>query len=204
MAAVGYGEVTLNLVLNRWREVFKTQQSVDTTEIITLPTTATRTPLPTKKASESPIAGVEGLLYHLAGCCNAIPGEVIIGVVTRSNRGISIHRQGCQNVENVEGDRLVPVSWNPVDSNKGRPQTYPIDVQIEAIDRVGVLKDILSRLSDYSINVRNANVKTTNGEPAIIDLGLEIRDRVQLEQVFVQIKKMSDILNIRRVGQVEK
>jgi (p)ppGpp synthase/HD superfamily hydrolase len=204
LAALGYGEVTLNLVLNRWREVFKTQQSIDTTEIITLPTTATRTPLPTKKASESPIAGVEGLLYHLAGCCNAIPGEAIIGVVTRSNRGISIHRQGCQNVENVEGDRLVPVSWNPVDSNKGRPQTYPIDVQIEAIDRVGVLKDILSRLSDYSINVRNANVKTTNGEPAIIDLGLEIRDRVQLEQVFVQIKKLSDILNIRRVGQVEK
>ncbi len=69
---------------------------------------------------------------------------------------------------------------------------------------MGVLKDILSRLSDYSINVRNANVKTTNGQPAIIDLGLEIRDRTQLEQVFVQIKKMSDILNIRRVGQVEE
>ncbi len=204
LAAVGYGEITLNLVLNRWREVFKAQQPVETTEIITIPTTAPRSPLPTKKVSESPIAGVEGLLYHLAGCCSPIPGESIIGVVTRSNRGISIHRQGCQNVESVEGDRLIPVSWNPIDSSKGRPQTYPIDVQIEAIDRVGVLKDILSRLSDQSINVRNANVKTSNGQPAIIDLGLEIRDRHQLEQVFVQIKKMSDILNIRRVGQVEE
>ncbi|MBW4665762.1 MAG: bifunctional (p)ppGpp synthetase/guanosine-3',5'-bis(diphosphate) 3'-pyrophosphohydrolase [Chroococcus sp. CMT-3BRIN-NPC107] len=204
LAAVGYGEVTLNLVLNRWREVFKAQQSVNNTEIITLPTTSTRVPLPPKRISESPIAGVEGLLYHLAGCCSPIPGEAIIGVVTLRNRGISIHRQGCQNVESVEGDRLVPVSWNPVDSNKGRPQTYPIDVQIEAIDRVGVLKDILSRLSDYSINVRNANVKTANGQPAIIDLGLDLRDRLQLEQVFVQIKKMSDILNIRRVGQVEE
>jgi GTP diphosphokinase / guanosine-3',5'-bis(diphosphate) 3'-diphosphatase len=204
LAAVGYGEVTLNLVLNRWREVFKVQQSTDNTDVITLPTTASRISLPPKKVSESPIAGVEGLLYHLAGCCSPIPGEAIIGVVTRSNRGISIHRQGCQNVESVEGDRLVPVSWNPVDASKGRPQTYPIDVQIEAIDRVGVLKDILSRLSDYSINVRNANVKTANGQPAIIDLGLEIRDRDQLEQVFVQIKKLSDILNIRRVGQVEE
>ena len=203
LAAVGYGEVTLNLVLNRWREVFKVQQTVDTTEILPPSTPPGRNALPTKKVSESPIAGVEGLLYYLAGCCSPIPGESIIGVVTRSNRGISIHRQGCQNLDGVEGDRLIPVSWNPVDSNKGRPRTYPINVQIEAIDRVGVLKDILSRLSDHSINVRNANVKTTNGEPAIIDLGLEIRDRTQLEQVFVQIKKMSDILNIRRVGQVE-
>jgi len=203
LAALGYGELTSNLVLNRWREIVKAQQPIATTEI-TLPTTATRSPLPTQKASESPIAGVEGLLYHLAGCCSPIPGEGIIGVVTRSNRGISIHRQGCQNVDSVEGDRLVPVSWNPIDTHKGRPQTYPIDVQIEAIDRVGVLKDILSRLSDQSINVRNANVKTANGQPAIIDLGIEIRDRTQLEQVFIQIKKMSDILNIRRVGQVEE
>ncbi len=205
LAAVGYGEVTLNLVLNRWREVVKSQQPIDPNpEISNIPTTAARSQLTTKRVSESPIAGVEGLLYYLAGCCSPIPGEAIIGVVTRSIRGISIHRQGCQNVENVEGDRLVPVSWNPVNSNKGRPQTYPLNVQIEAIDRVGVLKDVLSRLSDRSINVRNANVKTVNGQPAIIDLGLEICDRNQLEQVFVQIKKMSDILNIRRVGQVEE
>jgi GTP pyrophosphokinase len=84
-----------------------------------------------------------------------------------------------------------------------RPQTYPINVQIEAIDRVGVLKDILSRLSDQGINVHNAQVKTANGQPAVIELGLDIRDRDQLEQVFTQIKKMSDIIDLRRVGQVE-
>jgi (p)ppGpp synthase/HD superfamily hydrolase len=85
-----------------------------------------------------------------------------------------------------------------------RPQTYPVNVQIEAIDRVGVLKDILSRLSDQGINVRNAQVKTANGQPAIIELGLDIRDRAQLEHVFSQIKKLSDIIDLRRVGEVDE
>lgn len=211
LAALGYGEVTLNLVLNRWREVVKAQQPIATApksedrgvsseEFEKRPSPLTPRPSP---HSESPIAGVEGLLYYLAGCCSPIPGEAIIGVVTRSSRGISIHRQACQNVENVPGDRLVPVSWNPSHSQSSRPQTYPINVQIEAIDRVGVLKDILSRLSDHSINVRNAQVKTYDGQPAVIELGIEIRDRDQLEHVFTQIKKMSDILNLRRLGQVE-
>jgi (p)ppGpp synthase/HD superfamily hydrolase len=85
-----------------------------------------------------------------------------------------------------------------------RPQTYPINVQIEAIDRVGVLKDILSRLSDQGINVRNAQVKTAPGQPAVIDLGIDVRDRDQLEHVFIQIKKMSDIIDLRRIGEVEE
>ncbi len=207
LAALGYGEVTLNLVLNRWREIIKAQQPIAVTSDIPLPTTSPKTQreVPTHRSSESPIAGVEGLLYHLAGCCSPLPGEAIIGVVTRSSRGISIHRQGCQNVDSVECDRLVPVSWNSNHSHRNRPQTYPIDIQIEAIDRVGVLKDILSRLSDHSINVRNAQVKTFNGsQPAVIDLGIEIRDRDQLEHVFTQIKKMSDILNLRRIGQIDE
>ena len=158
---------------------------------------------PSTPGGKSPIAGVEGLLYHLAGCCHPIPGEPIIGVVTRSSRGISIHRQGCSNVENVQGDRVVPVSWNPT-TESARPKTYPIDVQIEAIDRVGVLNDILSRLKDNNINVRSAQVKTYPGFPALINLCIDIRDLDQLERTFCQIKKMSDILNLRRLTQVEE
>jgi len=202
LAALGYGEVTLNNVVNRLREVVKAKQPLETD--IQLPLI---TPPPTAKPPANfnkgePIAGVEGLLHHLAGCCNPIPGEAIIGVVTRL-RGISIHRQGCVNVENVPGERIVPVSWNPTDHNSGRPQTYPVNIQLEVLDRVGVFKDILSRLSDQNINVRNAQVKTQEGKPAIIDLCIDIRDHKQLESSLCQIKKMSDILNIRRLSQVE-
>lgn len=207
MAALGYGEVTLNLVVNRLRDAVKASQplEIEPEEIENLVP-----PLPTAKAASDqwtvkgePIAGVEGLMHRIAGCCNPVPGEPIIGTVTRL-RGISIHRQGCPNVENIEGDRLVPVSWNPTDQESGRPQTYPVNIQIEVLDRVGVLKDILSRLSDHHINVRKAQVKTQDGKPALIDLCIDIRDYGQLQQSFAQIKKMSDILNLRRISDINE
>jgi GTP pyrophosphokinase len=204
LAALGYGEVTLNIVVKRLREAVKAQQPIaadpqsppiSQTPVAKLPTTSSR--------KGEPIAGVEGLLHHLAGCCNPVPGEPIIGTVTRL-RGISIHRQGCLNVENVPGERVIPVSWNPTDICNGRPQTYPVNIQMEVIDRVGVFKDILSRLSDQNINVRHAQVKTHEGKPAVIDLCIDIRDHQQLESSFCQIKKMSDVLNMRRLSQVEE
>jgi GTP pyrophosphokinase len=206
LAAVGYGEITLNLTLNRLREAVKAQQPIATVlpeEIPVLPTQP-KPLLPIHPPSKSPIIGVEGLLYHMAGCCTPVPGEPIIGVVTRSSRGISIHRQGCPNVEKVAGDRLVPVSWNQAEPTSGRPQTYPVDIQIEVIDRVGILKDILSRLTDNNINVRNAQVKTYPNQTAIIDLGIDIRDHEQLERTFSQIKKLSDVVNLRRLSQVNE
>ena len=211
LAAVGYGEITLNLTLNRLRDAVKAQQpltkltegSLTIPPELSLPAHTTK-PSTQHPPSKSPIIGVEGLLYHIAGCCTPVPGEAIIGVVTRSSRGISIHRQGCPNVEQVSGDRLVPVSWNANELDSGRPQTYPVDIQIEVIDRVGVLKDILSRLTDNNINVRNAQVKTYPDQTAIIDLGIDIRDHEQLERTFSQIKKLSDVLNLRRLSQVEK
>ncbi|MGE5659149.1 MAG: RelA/SpoT family protein [Actinomycetota bacterium] len=198
LAGLGYGEVTLNLVVNRLRDAVKATTAIEAappTAIVLPPR-----PVPSSSPSKSPIAGVEGLLYHLAGCCNPIPGEAIIGVVTRI-RGISIHRQGCQNVENVPGDRLVPVSWNPCDRSGGRPNTYPVNIQIEVIDRVGVLNDVLSHLKDNNVNVRSASVKTFPGQPALIELCIDIQDKEQLERTSTQIRKMSDVLNFRRVTQ---
>ena len=205
LAALGYGEVTLNLVVNRLREAVKTQQPIASDSegvLLTLPSPPRV--LPASNSSKSPIVGIEGLLYHIAGCCNPVPGEPIIGSVTLSSRGISIHRQGCVNLDQVPGDRLVPVSWNPTDQERGRPQTYPIEIQIEVIDRVGVLKDILSRLTDNNVNVRNAQVKTYPDQTAVIDLCIDIRDHQQLERTFSQIKKMSDVLNLRRLSQCDE
>jgi len=200
LAALGYGEVTLNLVVNRLREEIKARQPITAATDLLL---EDEVPLPTSSAplpstSTAPIAGIEGLLYSLAGCCNPIPGEPIIGVVTMSGRGISIHRQDCSNVEQIPGDRLIPVSWNEPDGSS-RPQTYPVELQIEVFDRVGVLKDILSRLSDSNINVRSAQVKTYPGQTAVINLGIDIQDHPQLERTFNQIRKMSDVLQLRRV-----
>jgi GTP pyrophosphokinase len=200
LAGLGYGEVTLNQVVNRLRDTVTQQQPVEETEVILPPTSAPRPAPPPSTGGQSPIAGVEGLVYHMAGCCTPIPGEPIIGVVTRGDRGISIHRQGCGNVENIAGDRLIPVSWNPQNEKEGRPHTYPVEIQIEVLDRVGVLNDILSRLKDNNVNVRSANVRTYMGKPATIELGIDIRDRPQLERTFTQIRQISDVLNLRRMS----
>jgi len=202
LAGLGYGEITLNLVVNRLRDATREVTQVEQNSDICSEKYVQKPSQISSPNNSYPIAGVEGLMYHLAGCCNPIPGEPIIGAVTRMN-GISIHRQGCSNVEIVSGERLVPVSWNSANENHGRPKTYPVNICIEVLDRVGVLKDILSRLMDNNVNVKNAQVKTNPGYPAIINLCIEVSDSKQFERSCTQIKNMSDILNLRRISQVE-
>lgn len=208
LAGLGYGEVTLNLFVNRLREAIKAQHPPEVlspeaslgnsnqvlADAVTSPHRHRTAP------SKDPILGIEGLVYHMAGCCTPLPGEPILGSVSLGSRGIAIHRQGCPNLADVPGDRLIPVSWNNGDAT-GNRQTYPVEVKIEVIDRVGVLKDILSHLSDLQINVHKAQVKTFPGQTAEIDLGLDVRDSAHLEQTFSQLRKMTDVLNIRRLSQ---
>ncbi len=203
LAGLGYGEMTSKNVVNRLQDIIKSQQTVPEKEIeIQHDKPQNQNRISSHKNSDSPIVGIEGLLYHFAGCCRPLPGEPIIGVVTRNAKGISIHGQKCHNVEEIPGERIIPVSWNSNNSN-GRMQTYPVDLQIEVIDRVGVFRDILNKLSDQNVNVINAGVKTSFGKPALISLSIEIKDREQLEYIITQIRKMSDTLNIRRITEIE-
>ncbi|MGF1491312.1 MAG: RelA/SpoT family protein [Microcoleaceae cyanobacterium] len=209
LAALGYGEVTSKQVVNRLQDAVKEQSSIqnvpqetsleDDLQLSNLKPSSCS--VPSKSKSSSPIVGVEGLLHHIAGCCHPLPGEPIIGVVTRS-RGISIHRIGCQNVDKAAVGRHVPVRWNTTTQAVGRPQTYFVKIQIEALDRVGILNDVLSRLKDNNVNVCSAQVKTFKGAPAVIELGIEICDREQFERVCNQVRKISDILSLRRVNKV--
>jgi GTP diphosphokinase / guanosine-3',5'-bis(diphosphate) 3'-diphosphatase len=192
LAALGYGEVTQRQVVNRLQDTVKDEQKPE----LLLPSSPKQ---PNQsETSDFPIYGIEGLLHYVAGCCNPIPGEAIVGVVTR-NSGISIHRQGCANLETIPGERLLPVSWN-LSVQQAKPRNYCVNVQLEVFDRVGVLKDILGRLSDNKVNVRSAKVITHQAKPATIDLAIEVADKPQLERCFSQIKQMSDVLNIRRMA----
>jgi GTP pyrophosphokinase len=212
LAGLGYGEVTLNSVVNRLQEVVKAQQPIDLDDSTLLSKindgtsrsiirSSARPASTTQK--NAPIVGVEGLLHYMAGCCNPLPGEPIIGAVTLGSRGIAIHRQGCPNLDSFPGDRLIPVSWNSVDGNSSRPPTYPVQLKIEVIDRVGVFKDILSHLSDLRVNVHKAGVNPFPGQIAEIELGLDVQDHDQLDQIFCQLRKMTDVLKLRRMSTVD-
>jgi GTP diphosphokinase / guanosine-3',5'-bis(diphosphate) 3'-diphosphatase len=203
LAALGYGETTINHVVNRIRDTVKTAVA-ETAELLEILPTTTKKPSSTD--GDFPIIGIEGLMHHLAGCCNPIPEEPIVGVVTKLN-GISIHRQGCGNVENVDGDRILPVRWNPHHSAKqqGNRRSYIVTLQVEVFDRLGVMRDVMSRLSDNKVNIRQAKVTADNkSKPVMLDFMVEVIDKSQLERCINQIRQMHDVLHVRRITEMSE
>jgi hypothetical protein len=129
----------------------------------------------------------------MAGCCNPLPGEPIIGRVPGQSRGIAIHRQGCPNVERIPGDRLIPVSWNREEERQTpRPHLSGTGRIRGHRSRRRAQRHPQSHLSDLRINVHKAQVKTFPGQIAEIELGLDVRDHAHLEQTFTQVRKMTD------------
>jgi guanosine-3',5'-bis(diphosphate) 3'-pyrophosphohydrolase len=207
LAAIGFGGVTLHQVLNRLREELRLasaeEQLVLSNEELARKVEAQAAAAPAPPVSThgeaSPILGLEGLEYRLGGCCSPLPGEAIVGTVALGNHGITIHRQDCSNLTSVPVERRLPVQWNPQAAEVLR-RRYPVQLRIEVLDRVGVLKDILTRLSDHRINVSDARVRTNPGKPARIDLRVELQSAHQLRDTLDQIRSMADVLDIARIG----
>ena len=206
LAGLGFGALTLHQVLNRLREEIRLQ-----TAAVEAPLSNEDVAKQLVKQSEqalhreltsagtAPILGVEGLDHRLGGCCSPLPGEPILGAVALGNHGITIHRQDCANLEAIPTERRLPVRWNPSLQEAG--SRFPAHLRIEVIDRVGILKDILMRLSDGSINVSDAQVRTAYGKPARIDLMVELGSAAQLQRTMDQIRSMADVIDIARTGQ---
>ena len=204
LACLGFGAVTLHQVLNRLREEIRllAEQNApppsDEELAQALVTPKESSPARERRGSEDAILGVEGLDHRLGGCCSPLPGELIVGTVALGNHGITIHRQECSNVQAIPAERRLPVQWNPR-TDKSQ-QRFPVQLRIEVIDRVGILKDILMRLSDSAINVSDAQVKTAYGRPARINLRVELSDSDQLSRTMDQIRSMADVIDIARSG----
>ena len=202
LASLGFGGLTLHQVLNKLREEIKVNtEKIQNETNISITQNIKERYISNKSESlntqKSPISGIEGLDFRIGKCCSPLPGEEIIGAVSLGNHGITIHRIECENINNIPVERRLPVGWN--DNNKIKNNKFPIQLRIEVIDRVGVLKDILMRLSDKGINVSDASVKTAFGKPAIINLCVELESSNQLNKTMDQIKSMADVIDIARV-----
>ncbi len=142
---------------------------------------------------EISVVGLSGLLTQLGRCCKPVPGDPIIGYVTRG-RGATIHRQDCSNVLRVKDqdkERLVEVSW-------GQPvRTYPVAVRIRAYDRDGLMRDISTLLANEAISMSSIHVSTKNSL-AIFDLVLQVTDIVQLSRVLNRMEALQNVLEARR------
>jgi len=198
-AAVGYGGLTTSQVLVRLINEYKRYQKVAAAEseedIAARQAKAER---PKKHADNGiHVKGVDNILVRIARCCNPVPGDKIIGFITRG-RGVSVHRADCVNVVNIapeERHRLVDVEWSGEDK-----ASYNAEIQIIARDRHLLLADITSTLANMDITLTAVNARTNRVRQAFINLSLEIKNTQQLEKVMRQLKKVPDILDVHRVN----
>ena len=134
------------------------------------------------------------MLYSFARCCSPIPGEPIVGVVTRS-KGVSIHRLDCKTLDDIEPERLLDIKWSGISTDK----RYTTSIRIETAEKQGLLKDIISAVSDNNTNIVFANVKSRHNKLGIIELGLEVDNIETLKQVMNSLQSMPEVYTVKRV-----
>ena len=182
-AAIGWGETTVNKVTN------KLSKPSDTANNGEIPTGRQF------KKHKGDIAGLEGMLYNIAKCCTPVPGEPIVGVVTRS-KGVSVHRIDCNSLENVPDERLLNIKW----ANENLNRTYIASIKIDVADKVGMLKDIITELADNNTNITYANVKSNPSKHiGTIEMGIEIDNIDTLRRVITNLQSLPDVYSVKRV-----
>jgi len=141
------------------------------------------------------VRGVGDLLTHLAQCCHPVPGDEIVGYVTRT-RGVSVHRLDCHNVVHEdEIERLVPVEWGETAS------LYPVKIQVQAWDRVGLMRDIGAIVAEEKINITTLSLTNNPDRTVSFSFGLETANLVQLSKILSKIEGIKGVIIATRVGQ---
>ncbi|KXG78208.1 GTP pyrophosphokinase [Fervidicola ferrireducens] len=141
------------------------------------------------------IDGVDNVLVKFSRCCNPVPGDKIVGYITRG-RGVSIHRQDCPNVINnvYDKERLIEVKWDGF-----KEKSFPVEIEASGYDRPGMLSDVLDILGDMNTTIDSVNARASKNGIAVIDLILEITDRQHLDNIIQKLKKINGIFEVRRV-----
>jgi GTP pyrophosphokinase len=193
-AAIGYGGIQMTQVLPKIREIYKDQHKEEEPEVIDIKRESREEE---KRGSKSgvKIQGIDDVLVRYAKCCNPVPGDKIIGYITRG-RGITVHRADCPNFEKADDTkkRFIEVQWaEDVNYN------YSTEVQIVAPDRKGLLSDITAIISETTMTVTGVNAKIGKNQIAIINLTIEIKDKNQLRQLMTKLKNMPEIIEVKRV-----
>ena len=141
------------------------------------------------------VKGETDILVRFAKCCNPVPGDDIIGYITRG-RGISVHRKDCENVNNLsetDASRIVEVSWG-----MGKNEGYIAEIQIKADDRQGLLTDVMEIVNSTNINLQSINAKSTKGEIAYVTIKMKIVDISHLNLLMKSIRKLAGVIEVYR------
>ena len=182
LAAVGYGAISAQQVVMRL--------GVLDDGHITLPSIAPSQPARTGGVR---VKGVGDLLVRFGKCCQPIPGDPIVGFITRG-KGITVHVRACPTVlSEREVTRLIDVEWESAPA-----QTYPIAIRVEAFDRTGLLSDITQVMAENKVNILAANVSVHSDHTAVVAMTLQVASVAQLAKVMSRVEQLKDVLNVQR------
>ena len=186
LAAIGYGKVSAHMVANKI--------APDRPHIEPIPK---RPPQKQAKPSGSSmkISGMENMLIHLSKCCNPVPGDKVVGFITRG-RGVSIHTADCPNVGELTFDkeRLVEVSWGDF-----QPGAHAVKISVRTEDKPGLLANVSSSISAAEANITHAEAITGDDKQATLNFTIDIKDVEHLNRIIKNIEVINGVLDVKRV-----
>jgi GTP pyrophosphokinase len=195
-AAVGEGHVSTQSIIEKLLAGLHSTEDIEDSPEFVLPAQQS---IRDARRSESGVLvrGAPDILVKLAKCCTPVPGDEITGFVTRG-QGVSVHRSSCNNVASLERepDRLIEVDWAP-----NAKSIFLVQIQVEALDRSGLLSDVTRVLSEHHVNILSASVNTTSSRLALSRFVFEMTDVVQLERVLNAVRRIEAVYDVYRVSE---
>ncbi len=186
LAAIGFGELSAEAVVKR------------ISGHVQLPAAPLPSAPPRQGALRLNVSapGAEGILFRLSRCCCPVPGDDIVGYVSRG-RGVAVHRADCQNLAEYrrqEPERLMTVEWT-----LSQEAYYPVQIEIEALDRIGLLNDLTNIISTANTNIRSARITTKKPRLALFHFTVDISDTTHLDRLLKDIAARPDVLRVYRL-----
>ncbi len=194
-AAVGFNGITAQQVVNRLAEKMRKKREQE--EAIEKITVEMKSTAPKKQTDSGVIVrGIDNMMIRLSKCCNPVPGDDIIGFITKG-RGVSVHRTDCPNIHSEDNDRLIPVEWE----NAGTPdnKSYQIDIEVQAYDRTGLINEVMHLVSETKTTITAVSARADKDKIATINLSIMIPHISHLNRVVERIKSISDVYSVTRV-----
>ena len=191
--SVGNGHVSAHSVVEKLNAMLNTEEINPETQVFTQVNQVRRE---RKSISGIDVEGSEDVLVKLARCCAPVPGDEIVGFITRGS-GVSVHRKDCVNISDLEihqGDRIVGVKWN-----LSAKSSFLVNIQVEALDRNRLLSDITKVLSDLHVNILNASVITHKDQTAISRFTFEMADASHLDLILTAVKNVEGVYDVNRI-----
>ncbi|MDU2065136.1 MAG: bifunctional (p)ppGpp synthetase/guanosine-3',5'-bis(diphosphate) 3'-pyrophosphohydrolase [Sporomusaceae bacterium] len=198
LASLGYGGHTVHAIMTKLVEIYKKEQKQSSPPDMKQMLAELKPKRPKNKSSHGVLVkGESGLLVRLARCCNPVPGDAIVGFITRG-RGVSVHRADCINIlhNREEYERVIEVDWDV-----SGDQVYPVTVEVTGSDRPGLLSDIIILSAENKLNISTVNARVQNNKVAVITLSFNLKNVSQLELIMTKIRRVKDVYSVHRPTQ---